>query len=890
MSANRLSPPTPDPTRTCVFTIVSRNYFHFALNLMTSVAQHLPGARRVVVVCDATEGLDAGDTGIELLSIDDLPVPHVDRVSLHYTILELNTAIKPFAFERLFQAPDVEAVVYFDPDIELYSSGVPLLAQLERADVVLTPHLTAPLEDDRHPSDLSVLQSGTYNLGFLGLRQGDTAKRLLAWWGAKLVRDCVVDIPRGLFTDQKWIDLVPGFFDRVAIVRDPGWNVAYWNLAHRDVVRTAAGYEVNGQPLFFFHFSGRDPRSDSISKHQDRFTLAQCTPAVQQLFADYEASLRRHGRERYARMPYAFAALADGTLLPDIGRQVLRRELDWTRPMPDLRSLEGAKWAVAFLTEPVDRQTPPLSRLALQLHRSRADLQAAFPDVLGVHRHAYLAWFAERAGPEAGIAGELARDHRPARAAAAPTSTAATRDADDPNAPPALPIDASPAAPPPPQPASPPVTSGRWHYRVAYRVAWSARSWLRPVVPLALRQRARAALIRRAFPPTAPIALASTGGNDPAAGEPVPWGISVVGYVQAESGVGESARATLRALATTHVPYALADFRVGNVSRMGERVDERLARDRRHAVSLFHINADQLPVARANLDAAWFAVPHRIGYWAWELENFPPQWHESFKYVDEVWVPSSFCQNAVAAVSPVPVLCIPHAIEIPARVTPDRARFGLRPDSVVFLSMADMMSVAERKNPLGAVQAFVEAFAPDDTRAELVVKVSNPNWDPQAFERLRALAGSHPRVRLLADYLDRPALNALLDSVDVFVSLHRSEGFGLGIAEAMARGKVALATGWSGNMDFMTAHNSLPVDYELVRLERDAGPYARGERWAEPSLTDAVAKMRHLAADKSLRVRLGGRARADCRARLAPDVVGSRIATRLQAIRRAKGL
>ncbi|NWG73794.1 MAG: glycosyltransferase family 4 protein, partial [Rubrivivax sp.] len=372
------------------------------------------------------------------------------------------------------------------------------------------------------------------------------------------------------------------------------------------------------------------------------------------------------------------------------------------------------------------------------------------------------------------------------------------------------------------------------------------------------------------------------------AGGGTPWGVSVIGYVKAESGVGESARATLRALGRTDVPHALVDFRVGNVSRMGERVDERVPIGRRHAVSLFHINADQLPVARANLDDAWFAVPYRIGYWAWELENFPPQWYDAFAHVDEVWVPSSFCQSAIATVSPVPVVCMPHSIEIPARLAPERARFGLRDDSIVFLSMADLMSVAERKNPLGAVQAFVEAFAAGDAHVEMVVKVSNPRWDAAAFERLRALAAAHPGIHVLADYLDRPALNALLDSADVYVSLHRSEGFGLGIAEAMARGKVALATGWSGNMDFMNAHNSLPVDYRLVPLEADAGPYRCGERWADPSIGDAVAKMRHVATDASLRARLGERARADCRRQLAPDVVGARIAARLRAIRDAK--
>ncbi len=304
---------------------------------------------------------------------------------------------------------------------------------------------------------------------------------------------------------------------------------------------------------------------------------------------------------------------------------------------------------------------------------------------------------------------------------------------------------------------------------------------------------------------------------------------------------------------------------------------------------LFHVNADQLPVARANLDAAWFEVPHRIGYWAWELEDFPPQWHDAFAHVDELWWPSSFCQNAAEAVSPVPVLCIPHAIEIPERVTSDRARFELRPDSVVFLSMADMMSVTERKNPLGAVHAFVEAFAPDDARAELWSRSRTRSGIPRPSS---ACARSRRRNRECSCWptTSTAQLSKPLDSIDVFVSLHRSEGLDLGIAEAMARGKVALATGWSGNMDFISPLNSLPVDYELVRLERDAGPYTRGERWAKPSIADTVDKMRTVAANSALRLRLGQRARHDCGQQLAPRVVGARVAARLRASRKAKNL
>ena len=902
--------PSASAAHTIVFTIVSRNYFHYARNLMASVAEHMPLTQRVVVICDALDGLPADDQSVELLGIESLGIGALDRMALHYTILELNTAIKPFAFERLFERPGVQRVVYFDPDIQLFASGTPLLQRLDAADVVLTPHLLAPLADDKSPSDLAIVQSGTYNLGFLALARGTHTLALLRWWQDKLVRDCVVDIPRGLFTDQKWMDLVPGLYPRVYIERHPGWNVAYWNLLHRKVSTDAAGcYLVSGEPLFFFHFSGYDPKSALISKHQDRFKLSDCTTAAQTLFAAYAQRLQSFGRDRFAALPYAFATLADGTRIPDIARALIRNQLPDLPHMPDLRSTAGARFVIRFLTEAVDERKPAVSRLAHQLWAQRADLRAAFPDVLGSHREAYMNWFTERAGPEAGIAGVLARPGTDPAFAPAPLVV----DVDHPSpaaSPPALAFEPKTAgttptemamvkaalALPVPAAAAPSATATSAPFRMMYRMAWRARNVLRPMTSLSFRNRMRETLIQRAFPSTPFSAVTASAVMQNGAAQrgdaqsTYPGGVTVIGYLHAESGVGESARATLRALRQSGVPHSLRDYRVGNVSRMSEHVDEGLATNKQHAVSLFHINADQLPLARSFLGESAFQAPYRIGFWAWELEDFPAEWHGAFAHVDEVWVPSTFCQRAIAAVSPVPVLVLPHAVEIPSNSTPDRARFGLRPGSIAFLAMADMMSMASRKNPFGALQAFAAAFRGSEHNAELVVKISNAERDPEAFLRLQALAASCPGIHLLADYLDRASIYSLIDSVDCFVSMHRSEGFGLVIAEAMARGKVVLATGWSGNCDFTTPTNSLPLDYRLVALEHDVGPYRQGQRWAEPSLDDAVVKLRQVAQDPAMRHRLGQRAREHCRLHLSPAVVGAMQRQRLQVLHQRQGL
>ena len=856
--------------RVCVFTIVSRNYLHYAINLMNSVAEHLPQARRVVALCDRSAELDLSAQPFEVIELETLEIPHLDRLLYQYTILELNTAIKPFVCTRLFADATVDKVIYFDPDMQLFASGEPLLQALAANDVVLTPHLTDFLDDDRHPSDLSILQSGTYNLGFIALRRSEAAQRLLQWWCKKLLRDCVVDIARGLFTDQKWMDLIPGMFAAVRIERHPGWNVAYWNLAHRKVEKRDGVFLVNGQPLFFFHFSGYSSGTGSISKHQDRFALKDLPDAAQRLFELYARNVAACGLQRYAPLPYAYARLHSGTPLADIGRVALRCQLDWDAPLPDLRTAAGERFIIDFLNAPVDGEYPPISRLALTCHTRRADLQAAFPDVLRADRTAFVEWF------KLSARSELQLD-----AAFMPVAPAG------PLAPQTPSMAAAPELPstlPTPSPTPSPTLRNRL-YRAAYRLAWPLRGYVRPLVSSRTRQRVSKYLLRRAFEVArAPAATGAPAAAVTAVSERHPFGVNLIGYVRAESGVGESSRATLRCLEAADVPHSIIDFRAGNLSRMGESIDETRQQGLRYGINLFHINADQIDLAAEALGADYFAGRYRIGYWAWELERFPEEWVSAFRRLDEIWVPSTFCQRAIAAKSPLPVVCIPHSISMGRMAQPARQRFGLRPDSTVFLAMADMLSVSERKNPLGAVEAFARAFPGADLQAELVVKLSNADSHPGALKRMRELAASCRGIHFIDSYLERQDLHALIDSVDCFVSLHRSEGFGLGMAEAMARGKVVVATAWSGNMDFMHAANSLLVAYRLTELDRDYGPYRQGEVWADPDIDDAAAKMRAVATDPLLRQRLGQRARADCERFLAPAAIGRHIAERLARI------
>ena len=886
-------------SKTCFFTIVSNNYRHFARTLVGSVRAQAPDMDAFVAICDGPlAAADPRDEATEI-SIRDLNLPQFDRFTFQYTILELNTAIKPWVFAALF-ARGYERVIYFDPDIRLYGSPAPILARLEHADIVLTPHLTGRLDDGHHPNELSILQSGSYNLGFIALKQTPDTRRFVEWWQGKLERDCVVDIPRGLFTDQKWIDLVPGMYPNVAIERDAGWNVAYWNLNHREVTRGDDGAtRVNGRPLLFFHFSGFAPGAKLLSKHQDRFTMDALPAPVRALTSQYAAELARNGIDECRQLPYAFGRFPSGELIPDLVRRSYREDFPWDEPHPDLWTAEGQRFVVEWLNRPAQGhgRSPWVTRLAATLYRLRPDVQAAFPDLSGKHGRSYAHWFAEQASVQERFPDLFVEPVRAAlggHRAAADSSAAQGLRTDTPDG---LPLGHEDA-----------IAAGgegplRGVYRIAYRIAWGIRGAVKPLTSQAFRHRVRHALMRRAYFDDSyetPPLVTPADGSGPAAppvvkfqahvrrhgelADPADNGVNVVGYLAAESGIGESARSMLRILKAAEVPVAPINFRVGNMSRMRETIPGVTATAHLHSVNLFHINADQMFVARDSLGASLFEGRYNIGFWAWELRDFPDAWVPAFDLLDEIWVPSSFCQQAIAVKSPVPVLRVPHSVEAPP-LAPDRARFGLAAGDIAFFAMCDVLSVPERKNPLGVAEAFRAAF-PGGEGVRLFLKIGNLEFQPDLKARLAELARADPRITLLEGYLARQDLWTLMASIDCFVSLHRAEGFGLGMAEAMACGKAVIATPWSGNVDFTRVENALLVDYTLVELQRDLGPYRRGQVWAEPDVASAASAMRDVAQSRELRERLGARGRQTVADELSPAALAPLVATRLLNVRR----
>lgn len=361
-------------------------------------------------------------------------------------------------------------------------------------------------------------------------------------------------------------------------------------------------------------------------------------------------------------------------------------------------------------------------------------------------------------------------------------------------------------------------------------------------------------------------------------------GVNLVGYIRAEMGIGEGARSDARALAAAGIDFGIINVETGNPARMSDLSwHHKEILNAPYDIILMHINGDFLPMARKELPSHFFDGRYTIGYWAWELEEIPNEWLPAYKEVDEIWVPSNFVKSAVEKHTTIPVVVIPHCLDATNESHITRDYFDIPNEAFVFLAMFDTRSIAERKNPYGVITAFKNAFSADDKNVCLVLKVNNSNGEEYA--RLQAAIESYPNIQILTKTHTREEIYALTSLIDCYVSLHRSEGFGLGPAEAMCLGKATILTNWSGNTDYMTAENSIAIDYELTKIVKDHGPYKAGQRWAEPDLRQASEAMQALVADPERAQQMGDCAKQTIAASFSPFAVGRMITTRLAVIR-----
>jgi SAM-dependent methyltransferase/glycosyltransferase involved in cell wall biosynthesis len=795
-------------------TIIARNYLAQARVLARSYFTHHPDGRFYLLVVDGLPAAAELDARIQLVDPHDLPVDNLYEMFFKYDVVELSTAVKPALLILLTERWDEERMMYIDPDVLITRPMTEVFEALDRADVVLTPHLNEPIPcDDRSPSEQDILISGAYNLGFIALRRSRETARFLDWWRERLNDLCRVEPSGGLMVDQRWIDLAPSLFPSAFILHDSTYNVAYWNLHARQIERSADGYACNGRPLVMFHFSGYDPeRPDVLSKHQTRTELVAGT-ALHELFTAYGQAVLAAGFQESKRWGYDLATFDNGIGLHAIFRRLyLELDAETRRAFGDPFETkpEGSFFQWATTTQPGCRQLSPFLETA---YRLRYDVQGVFPDVAGEHRLGFLRWAAAQGATEFGYEPELVLRCEPSLEL--PTGT-------------------------PPS-----------------------------VAPARREQQAPA------DPAGGEASQASAVGNLA--------GVNVCGYLRNESGLGSAARGYIQILNSLGVPVSLRDVSELSANRSDDSSISVFHGDHPYPVNLVCVNADQHFVVMRQ-DPSFFENRYNIGVWFWELPSFPSEWHDRFDHYDEIWAGSSYIANTLAPLSPIPVVRIQPLLgpQLVGNRRRGRDRLGIG-NEFLFLFMFDFHSYFQRKNPLAVVEAFRQAFAPTDG-ARLVVKSVNGSSSVSEADMLKTAIGADCRITLIDGYISSAEVADLTSACDCYVSLHRAEGMGLTMAHAMAAGKPAIATGWSGNTDFMDASNSLLVRFDLVELEHDVGPYKAGATWAEPDIDHASALMRHLFDRPDEAAALGLAAQRDLAARFSVERIGQVAAARLQVV------
>lgn len=335
--------------------------------------------------------------------------------------------------------------------------------------------------------------------------------------------------------------------------------------------------------------------------------------------------------------------------------------------------------------------------------------------------------------------------------------------------------------------------------------------------------------------------------------------LMMCGFLSSPLGLGWGARLNLELAREAGVETRLFD--IGHAFATG-KADASPPDAKGPGTVMFSFNPGQFAYATRFLPPEILRDKYIIGYCVWELDRIPDDWLPPLSLLDELWVPTHFVKTAFenAAVT-LPIRIVPHILAAPPALAPDRARFALPDDAFVVTVVASLRSSLARKNPLAAIAAFRKAF-PDNENALLLLKLGDSHLEAEALATVQAHIAGDTRIRLLLDSLNDADMWTLLASSDTILSLHRSEGFGLVPAQAMLAGKPVVATGWSGNLDFMPPDSACLVPYKLIPVADPGGLYvAPDQTWADPDIDVAAGYLRDLYRDDSLRSAIGQRAR-----------------------------
>lgn len=778
---------------TTVCTIAARNYVPRVQVLAASLRRHHPDATLAVFWIDDPEATVATTCdALAPIRLADLPLTDEEfgHMALGYSLTELATAVKPSVLSAaLAGTPDTpeppDVAVYLDPDTEVFAPLGDLWDQCAgRGRVLLTPHALTPYpRDGLDIAERMLLLSGVFNLGFVAVPANPTGRGFLAWWAERLRTEATIDPANGLFTDQRWCDLAPTLFG-VDIVRDPGVNVAYWNLHERPISHQRGSWFAGDTPLRLFHYSGFDPSQPHlVSVHQRGRPRAirSTQPDLARLLDHYA---ERVGTNPHWPTGYRWADLDGGLRMTPLVRALYRSELlaheadaPGHHPRPPPAGVpDWVGMLRDWLTEPVPPRSLPRLLDAILAHR---------PDVDAAYLHG------------------------------------------------------------PPQEA-----------------ATGLAAWLAAFGTTELDLTADMAdLLAQALDP-----WVEASDSDRHRGGHPDGRIDVVGFTSAVSGISSSARQMAAALDIAGIDHrTVAIEHPDPRMRTGQPTDVTLFGPNRHHhpghTTIACINADLTgamgPAGRQRL----LGTGYRIGLWWWEVDQMPATDLAAFGYVDEVWAGSTFVAGLLSRLTTTPVHHVPLPLRTPAPAPRDAGVFGLDPHGHLFAHVFEHSSTLARKNPLGVLDAYCAAFSPRDG-CRLVLKSTGLHPHDADVELLRHRVGLRPDVHLVDQRVDVAQLDALVAASTAYVSLHRSEGLGLCIADACQLAVPVVASAFGGCMDFLDDTTALLVPTTASPVGPGNHPYPPDALWAEPDLDAAVTQLHRVVNEPALATRLATAAQA----------------------------